>query len=116
MYNKDNDPFGYLKDKFSECETYFYEYNNPKQNDPTCWDVICPVTISWIGIQECQCDSIGSKNNTCQTIGGQCNCKPNVYGKKCNACIPSTWNFSPEGCRGKRIEKKIENIFHLELF
>ena len=26
-------------------------------------------------------------------ISGQCKCKPNTYGRQCDECQPSYWNF-----------------------
>lgn len=48
---------------------------------------------------DCECNSIGSVSINCDEVSGQCSCKKGVYGKKCEKCIPSYYNFSNEGCK-----------------
>ena len=50
---------------------------------------------------DCQCDPTGSQSGVCDPIGGQCQCKPNVLGRRCDQCSPGTYGFGPEGCRGE---------------
>ncbi|XP_057289958.1 laminin subunit gamma-1-like [Hydractinia symbiolongicarpus] len=49
---------------------------------------------------ECQCSPVGAINpSVCNTNGGQCNCKKNIYGRTCHSCIPQHYNFtSGLGC------------------
>ncbi|XP_071527687.1 laminin subunit beta-1 isoform X7 [Panulirus ornatus] len=47
----------------------------------------------------CQCDGTGSYSSICSSLGGQCNCKPNVVGRRCDRCAPGTFGFGPEGCK-----------------
>ncbi|XP_066933957.1 laminin subunit gamma-1-like [Clytia hemisphaerica] len=49
----------------------------------------------------CNCDPVGSINPAvCNTYGGQCNCKQNIYGRTCSTCLPDHYNFtSGLGCR-----------------
>ena len=42
---------------------------------------------------------MGSFSNTCAQLGGDCLCKPNVAGQKCNKCRQTTWGFSSKGCQ-----------------
>ncbi|VVC25129.1 Hypothetical protein CINCED_3A009745 [Cinara cedri] len=51
------------------------------------------------GCQSCDCDVVGSVNNTCNTNTGQCVCRPGITGKKCDACEPFHYGFSVEGCK-----------------
>ncbi|XP_033744359.1 laminin subunit beta-2-like [Pecten maximus] len=51
------------------------------------------------GALECNCDSTGSEDLECNPAGGQCRCKPNVVGRRCDRCAPGTYNFGPDGCK-----------------
>lgn len=51
------------------------------------------------GAQECSCDSTGSSSALCDPLGGQCKCKPNVIGRRCNRCAPGFYGFGPDGCK-----------------
>lgn len=55
------------------------------------------------GCESCNCDPIGSLDQTCDTATGQCKCRTGVFGLKCNECQPYHYGFSMEGCRGKII-------------
>jgi len=48
---------------------------------------------------ECDCDLSGSYNNSCDSITGQCPCKPNVVGRTCNKCALNYYGIaSTSGC------------------
>ncbi|CAM1303920.1 LAMC3 (predicted), partial [Pycnogonum litorale] len=53
----------------------------------------------------CNCHKPGTKpdarsNLICDSITGQCSCKPNVRGKQCNRCEEGFWNLaSGDGCQ-----------------
>ncbi|KAK6176840.1 hypothetical protein SNE40_015066 [Patella caerulea] len=46
----------------------------------------------------CDCDLTGSVSRECEQLGGQCQCKTNVVGRRCDQCAPGTYNFGPNGC------------------
>uniref|UniRef100_A0A8C7YII1 Laminin subunit beta-1 n=1 Tax=Oryzias sinensis TaxID=183150 RepID=A0A8C7YII1_9TELE len=46
----------------------------------------------------CQCDPQGSLSSECNRVGGQCRCKPNVMGRRCDQCAPGTYGFGVSGC------------------
>ncbi|GAB6026920.1 laminin beta [Chamberlinius hualienensis] len=65
---------------------------------------VCKAYLFSIGIYtfgeafECTCDLTGSVSSICDPLGGQCQCKPNIVGRKCDRCSPATYGFSPTGC------------------
>ncbi|XP_018022771.1 laminin subunit beta-1 isoform X4 [Hyalella azteca] len=46
----------------------------------------------------CECDKTGAQSNICSQLGGQCNCKRNVAGRRCDRCTPGTYGLGPQGC------------------
>lgn len=48
---------------------------------------------------ECGCDLTGSTSAICDSLGGQCTCKANIVGRRCDRCAPGTYGFGPSGCR-----------------
>ena len=62
----------------------------------------------------CQCNPKGtfdggicdSQDVSLNIEAGQCHCKKNVMGLKCDECKPGFWNLSdsnPDGCQRKKI-------------
>ncbi|XP_062852648.1 laminin subunit beta-1b [Trichomycterus rosablanca] len=51
------------------------------------------------GAMVCECDPQGSLSSVCEADGGQCSCRPNVVGRKCDTCAPGTYGPGPAGCR-----------------
>uniref|UniRef100_A0A8C7QQQ2 Laminin, beta 2 (laminin S) n=1 Tax=Oncorhynchus mykiss TaxID=8022 RepID=A0A8C7QQQ2_ONCMY len=47
------------------------------------------------GALPCLCDPQGSVSSVCDTHGGQCRCRPNVIGLRCDQCAPGTYGFGP---------------------
>ncbi|KAK0397427.1 hypothetical protein QR680_002123 [Steinernema hermaphroditum] len=41
----------------------------------------------------CDCNPQGAKKFCCEEYGGQCQCKENVIGRKCDRCAPGYYNF-----------------------
>uniref|UniRef100_A0AAV2M1N9 ubiquitinyl hydrolase 1 n=1 Tax=Knipowitschia caucasica TaxID=637954 RepID=A0AAV2M1N9_KNICA len=50
------------------------------------------------GALECQCDPQGALSSVCDVRGGQCHCRQNVIGRRCDQCAPGTYGFGPSGC------------------
>uniref|UniRef100_A0A481B651 Laminin subunit alpha-2 isoform a n=1 Tax=Sus scrofa TaxID=9823 RepID=A0A481B651_PIG len=49
--------------------------------------------------QPCHCNANGSFSDVCHTRTGQCECKPNVQGRRCDECKPETFGLqSARGC------------------
>lgn len=51
------------------------------------------------GCSACNCNRIGSVNQTCDIRSGQCHCRPGVVGRHCDSCAPYHYGFSDEGCK-----------------
>uniref|UniRef100_A0A8C5BTH4 Laminin, beta 2 (laminin S) n=1 Tax=Gadus morhua TaxID=8049 RepID=A0A8C5BTH4_GADMO len=47
----------------------------------------------------CNCDPQGAASSVCDVRGGQCRCRPNVIGRRCDQCAPGTYGFGPSGCK-----------------
>ena len=56
------------------------------------------VTYIFFIFSDCDCNAQGSYGNTCNA-NGECNCKANIVGNKCNACSAGFYNFP--NCQGK---------------
>uniref|UniRef100_A0A673CE11 Laminin subunit beta-1 n=1 Tax=Sphaeramia orbicularis TaxID=375764 RepID=A0A673CE11_9TELE len=64
-----------------------------------CSKLICSISsIIHDGALPCQCDPQGSLSGECERVGGQCRCKPNVMGRRCDQCAPGTYGFGVNGC------------------
>ncbi|XP_040262981.1 laminin subunit beta-2-like [Bufo bufo] len=64
-----------------------------------CVKLICSISaIVHDGALSCNCNLQGSLSAVCDKIGGQCMCKPNVIGQRCDQCAPGTYGFGPYGC------------------
>ncbi|XP_035677863.1 laminin subunit beta-1-like isoform X6 [Branchiostoma floridae] len=47
----------------------------------------------------CNCDVNGAESTVCDPEGGQCPCRNNVIGQRCDMCCPATFGLGPQGCR-----------------
>ncbi|KAJ8915786.1 hypothetical protein NQ315_004598 [Exocentrus adspersus] len=54
---------------------------------------------SGLGCQTCNCDPIGSLNQTCDVYTGQCHCRLGVTGLRCDHCESRKYGFSNKGCK-----------------
>uniref|UniRef100_A0A914X951 Uncharacterized protein n=1 Tax=Plectus sambesii TaxID=2011161 RepID=A0A914X951_9BILA len=54
---------------------------------------------SGVGCQECNCDTLGSLNTTCNVVTGACQCKPGITGRRCDQCELQHFGFGAEGCK-----------------
>lgn len=53
---------------------------------------------------DCDCDVSGSMSTVCQAQGGQCHCKPYVFGRRCDQCMIGTFGLANgNGCSCKLI-------------
>ena len=51
--------------------------------------------------KSCECDSTGSDSSICDKYCGQCPCKTNVAGRKCDRCAIGSYGFNADGCLRK---------------
>ncbi|VDN04221.1 unnamed protein product [Thelazia callipaeda] len=64
-----------------------------------CVRYICPIAAMLFNRSlDCECDPTGSLSGICSGKGGQCDCKPNVVGRRCDKCAVGTYGFGPSGC------------------
>jgi hypothetical protein len=47
---------------------------------------------------DCDCHAVGSMNEICDVVTGQCSCKTNVVARDCSQCHVNTYNMSGDGC------------------
>ncbi|KAJ8408959.1 hypothetical protein AAFF_G00239800 [Aldrovandia affinis] len=45
------------------------------------------------GALPCGCHEVGAESDTCEPLGGQCRCRPNVIGRDCSQCATGYWGF-----------------------
>ncbi|KAF5306067.1 hypothetical protein FQA39_LY09045 [Lamprigera yunnana] len=73
-------------------------FNIDTSQEGFCRDSVFSITAAHNnGALPCQCDFDGSLSFECNKFGGQCNCKPNVIGRQCEACKTGYYGFP--GCR-----------------
>ena len=58
----------------------------------------------------CNCDDHGSLNDMCETIGGQCDCRPGFGGRRCDKCLPHFKRTSLEMCTGEPCTLSARNV------
>ncbi|XP_063686656.1 laminin subunit gamma-1-like isoform X2 [Bolinopsis microptera] len=84
------------------CMEIIFIYPRPVllEQFPDCvpvYDIVVPTITD--GTVRCNCDRDGAyEPDRCELEGGQCSCKPNVQGLKCDECKPSFFNLGPNGC------------------
>ncbi|KAM4688948.1 LOW QUALITY PROTEIN: laminin subunit alpha-3 [Discoglossus pictus] len=61
------------------------------------------------GALPCNCDLEGATGPACSPFGGQCSCRPNIIGRRCNQCATGYYGFpycKPCNC-GRRLCDKV---------
>ncbi|XP_032822334.2 laminin subunit beta-2-like isoform X1 [Petromyzon marinus] len=65
-----------------------------------CRPLVCAISsILHNGPLPCECNPQGVTSSVCEVLGGHCLCRPNVIGRRCDACSPGTFGFGPQGCQ-----------------
>lgn len=91
----------YLKEEFQRYGCYKSQVM-AFQEEPKdlCYNLTYSISsILHHGALECNCDPIGSVDLICHPAGGQCHCKTNVVGRRCDQCAPGTYEFGLDGCK-----------------
>lgn len=59
-----------------------------------CRDSVFSITINYNNkALPCSCDYEGSVSFECEKFGGQCSCKPNIIGRRCEICKTGFYGF-----------------------
>ena len=53
-----------------------------------------------LGCRSCDCHVIGSVSSTCDEATGQCGCRENVVGRRCDLCAENYAGMDEFGCHG----------------
>ena len=54
-----------------------------------------------LGCQPCDCHAVGSSSSECNGDTGQCLCRENVMGRRCDQCIENFAGMNELGCKGE---------------
>ena len=85
-----------LREEFERerCEEILQSVNDPQSDlSPTCRNLVFSIAASMTTALPCDCDSVGSHNNSCYYLGGQCPCRDNYIGRRCDRCAPQTYRL-----------------------
>ncbi|KAK9499521.1 hypothetical protein O3M35_002544 [Rhynocoris fuscipes] len=82
-----------IVDRFrKECGQNSYYMDNSTSD--FCKEVTFSLTTNFNnGALKCECDPEGSLNLRCEKFGGQCKCRDNVIGRKCEVCKTGYYGF-----------------------
>ncbi|KJH49213.1 laminin EGF-like protein [Dictyocaulus viviparus] len=82
-----------------QCRNFVLSLTPRNLLSETCERYICPVAAAILNSTSvCDCDPTGSVSGICSVKGGQCECKPNVIGRRCDKCAVGTYGFGRTGC------------------
>lgn len=82
-----------------QCRALTLQHVPVEQMPVPCQEFVCQVSGLMFGTApSCDCDLTGSISGICDSRGGQCECKPNVVGLRCDRCAVGTYGFGPSGC------------------
>nr|XP_014275808.1 laminin subunit gamma-1 isoform X1 [Halyomorpha halys] len=105
--NVDQNAVGICDSGTGECLKCIYNTDGPHCDQclPGFYGDALALPKEWDICKPCMCDPIGTEQSgtgplLCNQITGQCQCKPNVTGIKCNQCQPGYFNIeSGRGCQ-----------------
>ncbi|KAK4877517.1 hypothetical protein RN001_010023 [Aquatica leii] len=88
----EEDTFDRTGEFISTCGSNHFSIDTSQEG--FCRDSVFSITAGHNnGALPCQCDFDGSLSFECDKFGGQCNCKPNVIGRQCEACKTGYYGF-----------------------
>lgn len=87
------------------CLDYHLSASTPRPVLPdVCKQLIFAMSsVIYDGGKPCNCDPTGTRRDVngtlvCDSVGGQCQCKENVMGQRCDRCAPGSYGFGSQGC------------------
>eukprot|EP00102_Acyrthosiphon_pisum_P016424 XP_008187385.2 PREDICTED: laminin subunit alpha [Acyrthosiphon pisum] len=85
-------PFDYTGLFIANCGSNHFYINTSTTG--FCKEATFSLTTAYnSGALPCNCNSDGSLSYVCDPYGGQCQCKPNVIGRRCEACKTGYFGF-----------------------
>ncbi|VDM61018.1 unnamed protein product [Angiostrongylus costaricensis] len=95
-YNKnlmELQPIDLSSEFIQQCSADFYK-NDPQNVSDFCRERIFSLTTDFNAAAfSCDCNARGSESFSCDEYGGQCKCKPNIIGRRCDRCAPGYYNY-----------------------
>ncbi|XP_031783644.1 laminin subunit alpha [Nasonia vitripennis] len=89
-------PFDQTEEFIKKCGSNHFYIN--KTEEGFCRDSVFSLTTNYnSGALPCSCDIDGTRSFECEKFGGQCPCKDNIIGRRCNIC--KTGYFGFPNCR-----------------
>lgn len=86
------EPYDQTKEFIKNCGQD--HFNIPLNASDFCRKAVFSLTIDYNGeALSCGCDPTGSVTFECDPFGGQCQCRQNVIGRKCDACRTGFYGF-----------------------
>ena len=103
MFDSDHPKVAEAKEEFERlrCRELFNYVPRP-EIPKECSDLLNSVSLYAFegGLNKpCECDNTGSESTLCDKYTGQCPCKKNVDGRRCDRCAPGTYGFGADGCK-----------------
>ncbi|XP_074843383.1 laminin subunit alpha-3 [Carettochelys insculpta] len=69
-------------------------YTDPVTSSAFCKDSVRSLVAFYNnGALPCNCHRAGATSSACNPLGGQCSCKPNIIGRRCNRCRTGYYGF-----------------------
>ncbi|XP_063239907.1 laminin subunit alpha [Bacillus rossius redtenbacheri] len=85
-------PVDHTRAFITQCGKNHFHINETDQG--FCRDAVFSLTAEYNnGALPCHCDFDGALSFDCEQFGGQCRCRPNVIGRRCDACRTGFYGF-----------------------